>query len=568
MIIQRARHGIFILLRRLRMPLMVLIGVYAVAVLGFTLIDGIDPQGRPWRMSFLHAFYFVSFLGTTIGLGEIPYPFTDVQRLWATASIYGTVIAWLYAIGSLFNVLQDPMFRRILHENGVGRAVRRIDEPFYLICGYDDAGSHVTRELAEDGTRLVVIDESSVRIDSIEVEDLTIPVPALSGDASDPKTMVLAGLTSGHCAGVLALTGDDQINIKISLTAHLLNPDVPVLCGARNHESHARMAAAGVNHIINPYDTFAERVALSIRTPSLHVIYESLTTQRGTAMDEAPRIPRGRWILCGTGLFTRTLRRQLERLQIETVMVDPQLEENEIDASHIKGDPTDPDVLRAAGVDDATAVVAGTVVDIDNLAITMAARNLNKELFIVARQTQRRNTSVFRAAPADLIMLSGYVVAAEVLRVIRAPQLATFLRRARDEDEDWAAALLKRMRDVIGEDIVESWSVEITPQESPTVCAEFARGEQVSLRQLMTRPDSSGGLIRALPLLLQRGQERELRPHIDTLLQLGDRVLCCGQARARSTMRRNITAHELPETLMGPMQPVSLRRKAREQQAA
>lgn len=568
MIIQRARYGIFILLRRLRMPLMVLIGVYAVAVLGFTLIDGIDPQGRPWRMSFLHAFYFVSFLGSTIGLGEIPYPFTDVQRLWATASIYGTVIAWLYAIGSLFNVLQDPIFRRILHENGVGRAVRRIDEPFYLICGYDDAGSHVTRELAEDGTRLVVIDESSARIDSIEVEDLTMPVPALSGDASDPKTMVLAGLTSGHCAGVLALTGDDRINIKISLTAHLLNPDVPVLCGARNHESHARMAAAGVNHIINPYDTFAERVALSIRTPSLHVIYESLTTQRGTAMDEAPRIPRGRWILCGTGLFTRTLRRQLERLQIETVMVDPQLEENEIDASHIKGDPTDPDVLRAAGVDDATAVVAGTVVDIDNLAITMAARNLNKELFIVARQTQRRNTSVFRAAPADLIMLSGYVVAAEVLRVIRAPQLATFLRRARDEDEDWAAALLKRMRDVIGEDIVESWSVEITPQESPTVCAEFARGEQVSLRQLMTRPDSSGGLIRALPLLLQRGQERELRPHIDTLLQLGDRVLCCGQARARSTMRRNITAHELPETLMGPMQPVSLRRKAREQQTA
>jgi Trk K+ transport system NAD-binding subunit len=568
MIIQRARHGIFILLRRLRMPLMVLIGVYAVAVLGFTLIDGIDPQGRPWRMSFLHAFYFVSFLGSTIGLGEIPYPFTDVQRLWATASIYGTVIAWLYAIGSLFNVLQDPIFRRILHENSVGRAVRRIDEPFYLICGYDDAGSHVTRELAEDGTRLVVIDESSARIDSIEVEDLTMPVPALSGDASDPKTMVLAGLTSGHCAGVLALTGDDRINIKISLTAHLLNPDVPVLCGARNHESHARMAAAGVNHIINPYDTFAERVALSIRTPSLHVIYESLTTQRGTAMDEAPRIPRGRWILCGTGLFTRTLRRQLERLQIETVMVDPQLEENEIDASHIKGDPTDPDVLRAAGVDDATAVVAGTVVDIDNLAITMAARNLNKELFIVARQTQRRNTTVFRAAPADLIMLSGYVVAAEVLRVIRAPQLATFLRRARDEDEDWAAALLKRMRDVIGEDIVESWSVEITPQESPAVCAEFARGEQVSLRQLMTRPDSSGGLIRALPLLLQRGQERELRPHIDTLLQLGDRVLCCGQARARSTMRRNITAHELPETLMGPMQPVSLRRKAREQQAA
>ena len=241
----RTRHGIFILLRRLRQPLVVLIGVYAVAVLGFTLIPGVAPDGQPWRMSFLHAFYFVSFLGTTIGLGEIPYPFTDAQRLWATASIYGTVVAWLYGIGALFGVLQDPLFRRILHENGVERAVRRMREPFYLICGYDDTGSRVARELAEDGTRMVVIDIIPERVDTVEVDDLTFSVPALTGDASDPKSLVLAGLSSPHCAGVLALTGNDHINIKIALTARLLNPDVPVLSAARDHASHARMAAAG-----------------------------------------------------------------------------------------------------------------------------------------------------------------------------------------------------------------------------------------------------------------------------------------------------------------------------------
>ena len=87
----RTRHGIFILLRRLRVPLSILILVYAMAVAGFTLVPGIDPQGRPWHMSLLQAFYFVSFLGTTIGLGEIPQPFSDLQRLWATAAIYGTV---------------------------------------------------------------------------------------------------------------------------------------------------------------------------------------------------------------------------------------------------------------------------------------------------------------------------------------------------------------------------------------------------------------------------------------------------------------------------------------------
>lgn len=542
----RTRHGIFILLRRLRQPLVVLIGVYAVAVVGFTLIPGVAPDGQPWRMSFLHAFYFVSFLGTTIGLGEIPYPFSDPQRLWATASIYGTVVAWLYGIGALFGILQDPLFRRILHENSVERAVRRIREPFYLICGYDDTGSRVARELSEDGARMVVVDIVPERVDTVEVDDLTFSVPALTGDASDPMSLVLAGLRNHHCAGVLALTGSDAINIKIALTARLLNPKVPVLSAARDHAFHARMAAAGADHIINPYDQFAERVATSIRTPSLQVIYNALTLQRGTAMHARPDLPKGRWLLCGSDLFTRTLRRQLERLEIETVIIDPHLADEAIDKHNLRGDPTDPAMLREAGLEDATAIVAGTDTDVDNLAICIAARPINKALFIVARQTQQRNTQVFKASPAQLVMLNGHVVAAEVLRVIRAPQLATFLRKARDEEEAWAESLLLRMRAIFGDSVVESWSLDITPTQATVICAALKSGATVELQQLMVRPNGSQFLVRAIPLLLQRGKERILLPDLHTPLQEGDHVLCCGQARARATMRHNVLGVSVP----------------------
>ena len=547
----RTRHGIFILLRRLRQPLAVLISVYAVAVLGFTLIPGVAPDGQPWRMGFLHAFYFVSFLGTTIGLGEIPYPFTDPQRLWATASIYGTVVAWLYGIGALFGILQDPLFRRILHENGVERAVRRIREPFYLICGYDDTGSRVARELSEDGARMVVIDIIPQRVDTVEVDDLTFSVPALTGDASDPMSLVLAGLKSPHCAGVLALTGDDYINIKIALTARLLNPKVPVLSTARDHAAHARMAAAGADHIINPYDQFAERVATSIRTPSLQVIYNALTLQHGTAMHARPDLPHGRWLLCGSGLFTRTLRRQLERLDIETVIIDPKLADEDIDEHNFRGDPTDPAMLREAGIEDANAIVAGTEVDVDNLAIALAARPLNKTLVIVARQTQQRNTQVFQASPAQLVMLNGHVAAAEVLRVIRAPQLATFLRKARDEDEAWAERLLLRMRATFGDSVVESWSLDIMPLQAGAVCAALKAGQAVELQQLMVRPNGSQYLVRAIPLLLQRGKERILLPDLLTPLQEGDHLLCCGHERARATMRHNLLGVGVPKAPEG-----------------
>ncbi|MEO7853429.1 MAG: NAD(P)-binding protein [Rubrivivax sp.] len=544
--LERGRHGIFVLLRRLRVPLSLLIIVYSVSVAGFTLIPGIDPQGQPWRMRFLNAFYFVSFLGTTIGLGEIPYPFTDPQRLWATASIYATVVSWLYAIGALFSVLQDPVFKRLVHEDRVKRATLGMQERFYLVCGYDDTGHHVVRELAEEGCRVVIVDIDPIRVDSIDVEDLRISAPALCGDASDPQTLVLAGLKHPHCAAVLALTGSDFVNTKVALTATLLNPEMPVLCAARDHASHARMAAAGADHIINPFDTFAQRVATAIRAPSLQVIYESLTTQRGTAMDAPPQLPRGRWVLCGAGRFVRTLRRQLHRLEIETVIVDAGLEADDSQKGLLKGDPTDPQVLERAGVATADALVAGTSVDIDNLAIVLAARHINKSVRIVAQQTQRRNAAIFRAAPADLVMLAGHAVAAEMLRVIRAPQLATFLNRARHEDEAWAAALLQRMREVIGDEVVESWSIELVPPRAPTVCTALDCGESVPLRRLMTRPDGKGTLVHAVPLLLQRGQDSTMLPTLDTELHAGDRVLCCGRARARLTMRHNIVAHALP----------------------
>lgn len=533
----QTRHASFLLLRRLRRPLVALILVYAVAVLGFTLVPGQQPDGTPWTMSFLHAFYFVSFLGTTIGLGEIPHPFTDAQRLWATASIYGTVIAWLYAIGALFSVLQDPLLRRVNREGAFERSVRRLREPFVLLCGYDDTGHRVTRELTEDGVRVVVVEVDPARADAVEVDELTLPVPALAADASDPQSLRLAGLNDPWCAGVVALTGRDDINTKVALTARLLAPGVPVLCVAREHGWHPRMAAAGAGHIINPHDSFAERVAMAIRTPSLHVLYEALTTQSGTAHGQAPAMPRGRWVLCGFGPFARALRRQLAALEVNVFVVDRELDDSCHAGNSLRGDPTDPTVLRRAGLEQADALVAGTPADIDNLAIVLAARQIRRQLFIVARQTQRRNTEVFRAAPADLVMTASHVVSAEVLRHLRAPLLSAFLRRARDHDEAWAAALLATLRESVGPDVLESWTMTLDARSTPAVTRAWTRGEAVTLERLLTRVDGSLDRMRAVPLLLQRGQERLLCPPLSTPLQADDQVLFCGRALARARMR-------------------------------
>lgn len=168
---------LFLLLRRLRTPLILLIAVYAVAVLGFVLIPGVDDKGQPWHMGFFHAFYVVSYTATTIGFGELPYIFTDAQRMWLIGTIYASVVAWLYAISALLTTVQDPAFRTIRVENAFGRAVRRIREPFYLVCGYGDTGAMLVRALAESGIQAVVIDIDGERINALELEELPMVVP-------------------------------------------------------------------------------------------------------------------------------------------------------------------------------------------------------------------------------------------------------------------------------------------------------------------------------------------------------------------------------------------------------
>ena len=66
--------AIFLVLRRMRVPFIVLILVFSISVLGLTLIPGEQPDGGTEPMSFFDAFYFMSYTATTIGFGEIPYP--------------------------------------------------------------------------------------------------------------------------------------------------------------------------------------------------------------------------------------------------------------------------------------------------------------------------------------------------------------------------------------------------------------------------------------------------------------------------------------------------------------
>ena len=207
-----------------------LILAYAISVLGFVLIPGRDDTGELWSMDFFHAFYFVSFMGSTIGFGEIPYPFTDAQRLWTLFTIYASVISWLYAIGTLLTLLQAPLFQAAVTRNTFVRQVKKIRTSFYVVCGYGETGRQIVDALIRQDLDCVVIDKDINRINELELENLPREVPHLNSNAADSDTLVWAGITGESCKGIIAVTRDDEVNLKIAIASKLLNPALKVYC--------------------------------------------------------------------------------------------------------------------------------------------------------------------------------------------------------------------------------------------------------------------------------------------------------------------------------------------------
>ncbi|MEJ2178332.1 MAG: NAD-binding protein [Gammaproteobacteria bacterium] len=424
---------IFLVMRRMRSPLIVLICAYAFAVLGFVLIPGQDDQGMPWRMSFFHAFYFVSFMGSTIGFGEIPYPFTDAQRLWAAITIYTTVISWLYAIGTLITLIQTPMFRAAVTRNTFIRRVQKIREPFYIVCGYGDTGKQLVEALTRNENQCVVVDTNANRINELQLEELPRDVPGLHADASDSEILLNAGLGSAFCIGVIAITRDDQVNLKIAIACKLLNRDVKVYCWAESRDTGANMASFDTEHIIYPYDTFADYLAIALSQPSTYLLQQWLSSPNGTMLTEPVFPPKGKWVLCGFGRFGKAVYQKLVTLGMPVTVIEEHPELTSPPDGSITGRGTEANTLEQARIHEAVGIIAGTNHDVNNLSIILTAKALCPNLFTIARQEFAINNSIFGAANIDLVTNHSKLISNELLALITTPLTADFLAMSKQQ---------------------------------------------------------------------------------------------------------------------------------------
>jgi Trk K+ transport system NAD-binding subunit len=535
----QASSTIFLIMRRMRAPLITLIVIFFISVVGLTLIPGIDPEGRPARISLFESFYFWSYTATTIGFGELPWPFTNAQRLWVTFAIYLSVIGWAYAIGSLLTLAQDRSFRQALALRRFTRKVAVLREPFLLVVGYGRAGELLTKAFDMLGQQVVVIDESSDRVDALELGSYHADIPGLAADAANPHHLHSAGLDHPFCAGVLALTNDDETNLAVTMTAALLRPDLPVVSRTVSATIAERMLAFGTPSVVNPFDRFGEHLRLALNAPASYQLLTWLEAGPGAQLPERGHPPTdGRWVMCGYGRFGQEVTADLRAAGLKVTIIEP-AEVGEPEPGVIVGDASEPAVLARADLAGAVGLVAGTDNDTTNLSMLATARRLNPHLFLAARQNRPTSAALFEAMRVDALLVPTEVVAHEVYAQISTPMLWRFIQAMPSRGDQWASDLIQRLRHNCGRELPALWKVKLDREQAPALDGWLAEGS-VSLGALLRSPEDRERQLRAVPLLLLRDGHAVLTPDGDTVLTRNDELLFAGQGSERRELESTL----------------------------
>lgn len=223
------------------------------------------------------------------------------------------------------------------------------------------------------------------------------------------------------------------------------------------------------------------------------------------------------YILCGFGRVGREIAVEFAAERIAFVVVDQREESLEEAAAlgyaTVRGDAAQLETLKAAGIDRARGLVTAVDSDADNVYVTLTARVVRPDLFIVARANSGDAEPKLRLAGANRVA-SPYVIGGR-----RLASLAT-----RPTAVDFVDIVLSAQNDQL---LLEDFTI---PTGSPWVG-----------RPLEALTVSAG---EALVLALKRGETMHFRPVPQTPLAAADELIFAGPAEAIRAVERQIGVRE------------------------
>lgn len=253
----------------------------AVVFAGAAVIYFFEAGKNPQINGFFDGIYWALITLTTVGYGDITPQTTEgrfVSMALVLCGIGFVAFTTSIIVAALTEKMPEVRERRVLAE--VGRR-----GGYIIICGFGRVGEMVAAKLTQDKERFVVVDSHEGRIGIAKRNGYL----ALQGDAAETRILESLGV-SRTARKVLCLTGDDVVNVYITLTARFLNPQIEIISRANHLNTVGKLIKAGANHTLNPFGLAGMIAAEYIGHPvAFEAIFGMLSGEREIEM-EAMRV--------------------------------------------------------------------------------------------------------------------------------------------------------------------------------------------------------------------------------------------------------------------------------------
>jgi voltage-gated potassium channel len=215
--------------------------------------------------SFFNCVYMTFITITTIGFGEV------IDLSGNVGGRIFTIFIALCGIGVLAYIITNitaTIVEGELTKSFRRRRMERLAEKakgHYIVCGMGKTGLHIINELRETKRPHIIIDISKDKIDkSLETMPSSIYI---EGDATDNDILIKAGIEKA--SGLFAVTGDDNQNMVICLTAKQLNSKVRIVAQCNDIKNIDKMSRAGADAVVSPGNISGLRMASEMIRPTV-----------------------------------------------------------------------------------------------------------------------------------------------------------------------------------------------------------------------------------------------------------------------------------------------------------
>jgi voltage-gated potassium channel len=137
------------------------------------------------------------------------------------------------------------------------------------------------------------------------------------------------------------------------------------------------------------------------------------------------------YLICGFGRIGKVICLELKAHRIPMVVIDSASDTSEILEAEaipfINDDATNEDVLIAAGIERAKGLISVVASDADNLFITITARGLNPNAFIMVRADKEKTEKKLTRAGADKVFMPYRIGGQKMAQSVTKPVVTDFL---------------------------------------------------------------------------------------------------------------------------------------------